>query len=94
MSIYSGRRIHAYTWERLPINEHIIARVEQLAEAEEQPIINRGIPCFEWTPGAEIEDEPDVENGQRLTIVNGYTKVGEQDQEQNQVIEDMQQRLE
>ena len=46
MSLYSGKRIHGYKWEALPIDEHIIARVEQLAEAEEQPIMNRSMPCF------------------------------------------------
>ena len=90
MSLYSGKRIHGYKWDRLPIDENIIARVEQLAEAEKQPIMNRGMPCFEWTPGVEIEDEPDEEDEQQLTISNGCTEV----QERHQEIEDVQQEPE
>ena len=94
ISLYSGKRIHGYKWERLPIDEHIIERVEQLAKVEEQPIMNRGMSYFEWAPAEEIEDETGVGDKQRLAIANGCTEIGEQDQEQNQVIEDMQQRPE
>jgi hypothetical protein len=34
MSLHSGKRIHGYEWEELPIDEHIIKRVEALAEAD------------------------------------------------------------
>ena len=92
MSLYSGKRIHGYKWEKLPIDENVIARVEQLAEAEKQPIMNRGMPCFEWTPGVEIEDEPDEEDEQQLTIANectevqeGYQEIGDVQQEPAQL---------
>ena len=71
MSLYSGKRIHGYKWDKLPIDEHVIARVEKMAEKEKQPIMHRGMPCFEWTPGIKIgEDQYEVEE-QRLTIAHG-----------------------
>ena len=90
MSLYSGRRIHGYKWEALPIDEHVIARVEQLAKEEDQPIMNRGMPCFEWASGAEIGDDPDTEDEQRLTITNGKLEIEGQDE----VLVDMQPQLE
>ena len=47
MSLHSGKRICRYKWEELPINEHVIERVEALAEAEKQKGIHRGMPSFE-----------------------------------------------
>ena len=88
MSLYSGKRIHGYKWEVLPIDAHIIERVEQLAEDQEQPIMNRGMPCFEWTPGTEIGDEPNTEDERRLTIANPELE------EQDQQFVDMQPQLE
>ena len=90
MSLYSSKRIHRYKWEVLPIDEHIIARVEQLAEDEEQPIMNQGMSCFEWTPGTEIRDKPNIEDERRLIITNGYPEIEEQDQ----LLVDMQPQLE
>ena len=46
MSLYSGKRIHGYKWDVLPIDEHVITRVEQMAEKEEQPIMDKNMPCF------------------------------------------------
>ena len=54
MSIHTGRRIHGYKWEELPIDEYVIERVEALAKEEDQPITNRGISCFEWAPDVEV----------------------------------------
>ena len=70
MSLHSGKRIHGYKWEELPIDEHIIERVESLAEKEKQPIMHRGKPCFEWAPGVEIEDIYDEGDVPSLTIAN------------------------
>ena len=60
MSLHSGKRIHGYEWEELPIDEHVIERVEALAEAEKQKVMHRGMPSFEWAPGVPIEDELEV----------------------------------
>ena len=91
MSLYSGKRIHGYKWEVLPIDDHIIARVEQLAEDEKQPIMNRGMPFFEWAPGAEVEDGTNVGEERRLTIANEYP---ETEGVQEAQPEDMQPQLE
>ena len=54
MSLYSGKRIHGYKWKELPIDNYVIARVEELAEDEKQPLIRNGMPIFEWAPGEPI----------------------------------------
>ena len=61
MILYSGRRIHGYTWNELPIDKYVIDRVESLEEDEEQHIMHKGTPSFEWTPGEDIQDELDAE---------------------------------
>jgi hypothetical protein len=40
--------------------EGVIAAVEAMAEAEDQPSIGPGGPLFEWAPGVPIEDDIDV----------------------------------
>ena len=57
MSLHSGKRIHSYIWEELPVDNEVIARVEQLAVDEKQPIHNNDHLLFEWFPGFEIVDE-------------------------------------
>ena len=56
MSLHSGKRIHGYIWDELPIDEYVIERVEALAEEQGQPLMKDGVPDFEWTPGQAIED--------------------------------------
>ena len=70
MSLHTGRRIHGYKWEELPLDEHVIKRVESMAEQEEHPIMNRGIPCFEWAPGVEIINILEIEDERKLIIAN------------------------
>ena len=36
MILYSSRRIHGFKWKELPIYEHVIKRVEALAEEEKE----------------------------------------------------------
>ena len=47
MSLHVGIRIYACKWEELPIDEHVVDRVESMAEQEKQPMVNYGILCFE-----------------------------------------------
>ena len=47
MSLNSVRRIHGYDYEELPIDEHVIERVEDLTESEKQLVMHRGMPNFE-----------------------------------------------
>ena len=58
MSLYSGKRIHSYEWKELPIDEEVIARVEELAEEEEAPEMKRGYPIFTWKQ--RFIEEPDL----------------------------------
>ena len=71
MSLHSGKRIHGYKWTELSIDKHVIERVEQLAAKEDQPIMHRRMPCFEWAPGIEIEDI-DEEEERVLAIANKF----------------------
>ena len=50
MSLYSGMRIYGYKWKELPIDEYVLARVEELAEAQNQPLMYNGVLNFEWAP--------------------------------------------
>ena len=50
MSLYTGKRVHLYIWEELPIDDGVIQRVEQLAELEKQPVLVDANP-FYWSPG-------------------------------------------
>ena len=73
MSLHSGKRIHGYEWEELPIDEHVIERVEALAESEKQMVMHRGMPSFEWAPGVPIEEEFEDDREGILTIADGIT---------------------
>ena len=61
MSLLSGKRIHSHNWTELPIDNDVIARVEELASKENQPELPNKSPIFEWAPGIEVEpiDEED-----------------------------------
>ena len=54
MSLYTGKKLHSYDWVETPIDDEVIARVEELAEAEGQPIVSDHMPLFEWGIGREI----------------------------------------
>ena len=59
MSLHTGKRLHAYEWEELPIDDEVINRVEELAG--NQKVMTDKYPQFEWAPGFPIvnnEDEP------------------------------------
>ena len=73
MSLYSGKRIHGYRWKELPIDDYVISRVEELAEAEKQPLMHNGLPNFEWSPGTPITDDFETEEEGALTIGNNIT---------------------
>ena len=56
MSLYSGKRLHSYIWEELPIDQDTIYRVEQLTKEGKQPVLDNNQPLFECLPGKEIEE--------------------------------------
>ena len=60
MSLKTGRELHGYEWTEVPIDDSVIARVEEMAEAEGQPTMVDG-PIFEWSPGVPILDDDEDE---------------------------------
>ena len=56
MSLYTGKRLHSYIWEEIPIDQDIIDRVDKLAREEKQTLLDNSQPLFELLPGKEIED--------------------------------------
>jgi hypothetical protein len=93
MSLYSGKRLHSYEWDELPIDDDVINRVEELATEEDAPIMTDGYPMFEWTPGdAIIDDVHDIDNGQDnvdLGIQEGNIEQIENEPEEDSVNEDI-----
>ena len=57
MSLYTGKRLHSYNWQELPIDDETINRVEDLAKAEKAKRLTDNYPMFEWAPGVPIIDE-------------------------------------
>ena len=88
MSLYSGKRIHGYKWKELPIDDYVVSRVEELAEAEKQPIIHDGEPNFEWAPGRPIEEILEDEEAGTLTIANHMENAEEYDHIENEQMND------
>ena len=78
MSLYSGKRIHGYKWKELPVDDYVIARVEELAEGEKQPLIRNGMPIFEWGPGEPVEDVTHDEEEEVLAIAPQVEVFGDQ----------------
>ena len=56
MSLNTGKRINSKHWDQLHIDEFVIDKVKELADKEEQPVIQNKFPHFEWGEGIEIED--------------------------------------
>ena len=42
MLLITGKKLHAFKWVELPINDEIIEQVDSLAQAEKQPILSNG----------------------------------------------------
>ena len=56
MSLNTGRQINSYQWQELSITDTFIARVEEMATAEEAPEMIDSYPKLEWIPGNPITD--------------------------------------
>jgi hypothetical protein len=61
MSLATGARISRHNWTELPITNDAIARVEALAAAEGQPLIQEEGLVMEWRPG-HVVDEDDYDH--------------------------------
>ena len=90
LNLYSGKRIHGYKWRELPIDDYVISRAEELAEAEKKPIMHDGESDFEWGSGEPIEDigepiEESVENEEAgtLTMANQMEDMQDYDHIEN-----------
>lgn len=62
MSLYTGKELHSNSWDELPIDDEVIAKVDALALAEKQPLLPDSYPLFEWSPGLTIDDIDLVED--------------------------------
>ena len=89
MSLYSGMRIYGYKWKELPIDEYVLARVEELAEAQNQPLMHNGVPNFEWNPGDPVVDVIEDEHEETLAIANHTEAPMELDQIEEDHIDDV-----
>jgi hypothetical protein len=57
LSLSTGRRLTRQQWTPLPMPNGVIARVEEFAIAEHQPIMAQGAANFEWAPGVPINED-------------------------------------
>jgi hypothetical protein len=81
MSLYTGKKIHGYIWNEIPIDDDVISRVEELADKENQPLLIDDHPLFEWAPGRPIASDTteDIELDNKT----------EQEVERNEVVQEV-----
>jgi hypothetical protein len=61
MSLAIGRKLSRQQWDELPMPDGVIETAERMvAQAEHQPLLGRGAPIFEWSPGVAIEDDKNI----------------------------------
>ena len=76
MSLYSGKRLHAYKWQELPIDKDIVDRVHELATHEHQlPLVNSEL-LFEWAPGIALDDDQGATVGDTVSM-NDLTNISD-----------------
>jgi Reverse transcriptase (RNA-dependent DNA polymerase) len=72
MSLQTGRRLSRHAWTVIPMSQLVIERVEQIALTEQQPILEGGLPLFEWEPNLPIiEEDLDIAD----IIMNGHDHI-------------------
>ena len=59
--------------------------MEEIAEEQNQPLMHRGKPCFEWSPGMEIEDVQDQEQERVLAIESEVEQIADQEEAQEMI---------
>ena len=62
--MYTGKRLHSYAWEELPVSDEIIERVEEIARQQQQPELVNEILSFEWASTHGVSEEPDKEEAE------------------------------
>ena len=75
MLLLTGKRIHGYQWQELPISEEVIDRVHYLAKEEKQPALINGELLFEWNLGLPIEEERDHYLGKDMSSGTGANDI-------------------
>ena len=60
MNLYTGKKLHSYHWQELPIDDEIIDRVKELGMTEAQRRLTDNYPLFEWEPGMKIRDNEEI----------------------------------
>ena len=85
MSLHTGKRLHSYEWEELPIDDKVINRVEELVG--NQKVMTDKYPQFEWAPGSPIVDNEDelLENLPALENYDIYDSDDDEDDEDDNV---------
>ena len=58
MPLMTGERLNRRSWTILPMVIDVIARVEEIALQQGQPLLKREGALFEWRPGVPILDGP------------------------------------
>ena len=61
MNLYTGKKLHSYHWQELPIDDETIDRVEELAMNDAQRRLTDNYPFFEWEPGMTIRDNVETQ---------------------------------
>ena len=96
MSLYSGKRIHSYNWEEIPIHQDLIDRVEQLTRGGGQPFMDNNQPLLEWLPGKYIEGlhhdpiiQKEEEPHENQVNENEIEQQQERDQEEENYVTDI-----
>ena len=57
MNLETGKRMHSYIWNEVPITEGAIQAVHDMAKKEKQSPLFDGELQFEWSDGINIDDE-------------------------------------
>jgi hypothetical protein len=60
LSLATRRKLSRQQWDVLPMPNGLIARVKNMAQAEQQPLLGYGAPLFEWTPRVTIVDHAEA----------------------------------
>ena len=83
MSLMTGRRLHSNQYAELPVDDLVIARVEELARKQKQPLMAGGDPLFEWTPDQNILPHPTntLDDDGNTPLVDAYDDYDSEDDE-------------
>lgn len=78
LNLETGKRIHGYIWDELPISDRIIDMVHELAKNEgAADLDDDGVPIFEWETGVPVltEEEEFIQNQGATTVPDDNTDI-------------------